>query len=348
MTAEWSLDVESAEKAGVRGSYSGVAPASKNGIATNSVPAKYAQQWRYFNSVEDGARVSKNWFKVVSAEYLNEDKYNDDEEAWYYADGSGNLYAGEMKTIKGKKYAFRDDGRMISGLKFIRDNKYDGFDVAADDDDNHPFDTEDDFIESSNWYEANGYKCYYFGDAEDGAMRTGRNTIAIDGDNYTFEFEKSGSKKGQGVTDVDDDKIYQSGMLLKAGSDEKYQVVVKLKDKAVNEDGEEIAGYKKLDDVDTLKAVDENKKAAYITYNDLSEKADAEKEAALKKAGVNKKGEDIDELYIVTGYADGYNKDSFKLVNTSGKIMDDSKYKDGEDYYYVLDGEQIVAIYTEE
>ena len=63
---------------------------------------------------------------------------------------------------------------------------------------------------------------------------------------------------------------------------------------------------------------------------------------------MNKKGEDIDELYIVTGYADGYNKDSFKLVNTSGKIMDDSKYKDGEDYYYVLDGEQIVAIYTEE
>ena len=349
MTAEWSLDVESAEKAGVRGSYSGVAPASKNDIGTNSVPAKYAQQWRYFNSVEDGARVSKNWFKVVSAEYLNEDKYNDDEEAWYYADGSGNLYAGEMKTIKGKKYAFRDDGRMISGLKFIRDNKkYDGFDVAADDDPKHPFDTEDDFIESSNWYEKNDYKCYYFGDAEDGAMRTGRTTITIDGDNYTFEFEKSGSKKGQGVTDVDDDKIYQSGMLLKAGSDEKYQVVVKLKDKAVNEDGEEIAGYKKLDDVDTLKAVDENKKAAYITYNDLSEKADAEKEAALKKAGVNKKGEDIDELYIVTGYADGYNKDSFKLVNTSGKIMDDSKYKDGEDYYYVLDGEQIVAIYTEE
>ena len=253
-----------------------------------------------------------------------------------------------MKTIKGKKYAFRDDGRMISGLKFIRDNKYDGFDVAADDDPKHPFDTEDDFIESSNWYEKNDYKCYYFGDAEDGAMRTGRTTITIDGDNYTFEFEKSGSKKGQGVTDVDDDKIYQSGMLLKAGSDEKYQVVVKLKDKAVNEDGEEIAGYKKLDDVDTLKDVDENKKAAYITYNDLSEKADAEKEAALKKAGVNKKGEDIDELYIVTGYADGYNKDSFKLVNTSGKIMDDSKYKDGEDYYYVLDGEQIVAIYTEE
>ena len=73
------------------------------------------------NSVEDGSRVSKGWFKVVAAEYLNYDKYNDDEDAWYYADGSGNLYAGEFKTIKGKKYAFRDDGRMVDGLKFIKD-----------------------------------------------------------------------------------------------------------------------------------------------------------------------------------------------------------------------------------
>ena len=224
--------------------------------------------------------MSKNWFKVVSAEYLNEDKYNDDEEAWYYADGSGNLYAGEMKTIKGKKYAFRDDGRMISGLKFIRDNDYDGFDVAADDDPKHPFDTEDDFIESSNWYEANDYKCYYFGDAEDGAMRTGRTTITIDGDNYTFEFEKSGSKKGQGVTDIDDDKIYQSGMLLKAGSDEKYQVVVKLKDATSDDDTDEvITGYKKLDDVEAFLAV-----IGKNAYDDRSGDADAAKEAALKAA----------------------------------------------------------------
>ena len=51
---------------------------------------------------------------------LNKEKYDDDEESWYYADGSGNLYAGEFKTIKGKKYAFRNDGRMVNGLKFIK------------------------------------------------------------------------------------------------------------------------------------------------------------------------------------------------------------------------------------
>ena len=65
--------------------------------------AQYSKAWKYFNSVEDGARVSKGWFKVVPAEYLNEGgKYDDDEDFWYYADGSGNLYAGEFKTIKGK------------------------------------------------------------------------------------------------------------------------------------------------------------------------------------------------------------------------------------------------------
>ena len=71
---------------------------------------------------------------------LNKEKYDDDEESWYYADGSGNLYAGEFKTIKGKKYAFRNDGRMLTGLKFIKEGDEDFADVKADDDDSRPFD----------------------------------------------------------------------------------------------------------------------------------------------------------------------------------------------------------------
>ena len=145
--------------------------------------AKYSQAWRYYNSVEDGARVSKGWFKVVSAELLNEEKYNDDEDAWYYADGSGHLYAGEFKTIKGKKYAFRNDGRMIDGLKFIKDEGT-SLDVIADDDDTFNFDNEDDFDLHAPMFEAAGYYCYYFGNGDDGAMRTNKNTVEIDGDKY--------------------------------------------------------------------------------------------------------------------------------------------------------------------
>ena len=153
MTAEWSLDVEAASKSGTRDGYST--------SATNSVSAKYAEQWRYFNSVEDGSRVSKGWFKVVAAEYLNYDKYNDDEDAWYYADGSGNLYAGEFKTIKGKKYAFRNDGRMVDGLKFINDTGS-GLSVIADDDDTYPFDDEDRFDENAPRLNKLGYKCWTY------------------------------------------------------------------------------------------------------------------------------------------------------------------------------------------
>ena len=154
---------------------------------------------------------------------LNKDKYDDDEDAWYYADGSGKLYAGEFKTIKGKKYAFRNDGRMINGLKFIKEGTNDFEDVIADDDDNHSFDNEDDFLaQASTYFEGEGYKCYYFGGDEDGAMRTGKTSLTFDGENTNFYFEKSGGKKGAGVTGEKDNKLYQSGMLLKADSDDKY------------------------------------------------------------------------------------------------------------------------------
>ena len=335
MTAEWSLDVASASKNKVDEEYS---TASKN-----DVPAKYAQQWRYFNSVEDGSRVSKGWFKVVAAEYLNYDKYNDDEEAWYYADGSGDLYAGEFKTIKGKKYGFRDDGRMIDGLKFINDEG-DGLDVKADDNDEEkfgPFDTEDDFLANAPKYERAGYKCYYFGDGDDGAMKTGKTTIEIDGDKFTFNFEESGSKKGQGTTGEDDDKIYQSGMLLKAGSDEKYQVVmVSTVPVGEGENMKNVTTYTKLDDVEEF--LD---KLGMSTDDALTE--DEIKETDLSNYGITKKASDIDELYLVKDKAD---KDVYKLVNTSGKIVDKkSRNKDGNDYYYTVDKNgQILAIYTEQ
>ena len=89
---------------------------------------------------------------------LNSGKYDDDEDAWYYADGSGNLYAGEFKTIKGKKYAFRNDGRMLSGLKFIKeDEDTQSLSVYADDDDAYNFDNEDDFLKNAvEFYEPEG------------------------------------------------------------------------------------------------------------------------------------------------------------------------------------------------
>ena len=328
MTAEWSLDVESASDNGVR--------SGNSSSSTNSVSAKYAKEWRYFNSVEDGSRVSKGWFKVVAAEYLNYDKYNDDEDAWYYADGSGNLYAGEFKTINGKKYAFRNDGRMISGLKFIKDNGTGNLDVKADDDDNYPFDDEDRFDENALWYEANGYDCYYFGDDDDGAMRTNKTSVSIGGDNYNFYFEKSGGNKGAGVTGEKDDKYYQTGKLVRAGSDEKYQAVqyVDVADKK---------GYAKLDDADDF--IDAVKDAGYSVSQDITQ-------ANIDALGINKDTDDIKEIAVITGKDGKVGTDAkqFFLVNTSGKVIDSkSKNKDGNDYQFVVaKGGAILGYYVED
>ena len=200
MVAEWSLDEEdlpgkslaSYSDAVESGDVNAGTASASNIITGKAFNAKYSEAWKYFNSVDDGARVSKGWFKVVPAEYLNDEKYNDDEDYWYYADGSGNLYAGEFKTIKGKKYAFRNDGRMIDGLKFIYEDKdAQSLTVWADDDDPYRFDSEDDFDDNAPLYEAAGYYCYYFGDGDDGAMRTNKSTVEIDGENFNFYFEKS-------------------------------------------------------------------------------------------------------------------------------------------------------------
>ena len=342
MVAEWSVDADKKPST-----------SSTASISTAEEQAKYSQAWRYYNSVEDGARVSKGWFKVVSAELLNEEKYNDDEDAWYYADGSGHLYAGEFKTIKGKKYAFRNDGRMIDGLKFIKDEGT-SLDVIADDDDTFNFDNEDDFDLHAPMFEAAGYYCYYFGNGDDGAMRTNKNTVEIDGDKYNFYFEKSGGNKGAGLTGEKDDKYYQSGKLIKAGSDDKYQVV-KVNTYGKNSDldetlaaGKDITAYDKLDDVDAfLKDLDENG-IAYYTKTDLEGMTDATAKKILSDANINKKLADLKEVYIPK--TELSTKEYF-LVGTSGKVVDSkSRNKDGNDYYYTVskkDG-SVAGIYVED
>ncbi len=285
--------------------------------------------WRYYNSVEDGARVSKGWFKVVAAEYLNEGKYNDDEDAWYYADGSGHLYAGKFETIKGKKYAFKNDGRMISGLHFILvDKDTPSLTVMDDDDKDLPFDTEDGFLDSALKYNADGYDCYYFGGGEDGSMKTNKTNVTIDGDNFNFYFSKSGSTKGTGINGEKDDKYYLAGMLLKAGSDEKYQAITYV------DDGDGLGWTK-------LPGFDEVKDAAGVKASGVSkENVDAAK-AACK--AFNKKVDDLKELYILED-------NDMKLVNTSGTVAKkNTKNKDGNDYVYVTDNKgNVKVVYVED
>ena len=379
MIAEWSIDMDDARTAlGTDLDAASVGEASwnqadrasngagsvatgTNYVATSGILggsgkyAKYSQAWKYFSDVEDGARISKGWFKVVAAENLNSEKYDDDEDAWYYADGSGNIYAGEFKTINGKKYAFRNDGRMIDGLKFIYNEKdADNLIVAADDDGSYPFDDEDAFLDSATkYYEQEGFKAYYFGGGDDGAMRTGKTTVSIDGENKNFYFEKSGANKGAGLTGEKDDKLYMAGMLLQAGSDEKYQVVEKITHNAspANATDKKYTTYQKLDDAEAF--MDRLKDFGLATVSDaLKDKSGTD--GVTVGGSVNKKAQDLKEAYNIVGFdgtlknpADKY---EYILINTSGKVIDKKgKNKDGNDYYYITDNKGIITgLYVED
>ena len=80
----------------------------------------YTRTFMYFSSPEDGARHSKSWFKVVPGYYQYLGKYEDGDDYWYYADGDGYLVTPEIKSIKGKKYAFDNKGRMKKGLQLMK------------------------------------------------------------------------------------------------------------------------------------------------------------------------------------------------------------------------------------
>ena len=284
--------------------------------------ASYSQTFMYFNSPEDGARVTRGWFKVVPGYYLNEEKYDDGDDYWYYADGDGELYAGEIKTIKGKKYAFDGYGRMIDGMVFLqmakKDNDRPDYGTIVTkfaDDGAVPYDTEDNFDDFVEYYKdeisAGIINSYYFGDADDGAMKTGRQTVEIDGDSFTFKFKDSSSSKGVGIHGEDDHKLYNAGKLIEANSDDKYKVVVYKEDN----------GVVTMTKMDTDEFIDRYCGAADDSDEDETVwTVDAEEAKGVK-------------LY---------------LVNTSGSMVKNkSAAKDGEDYKFEVGNYEIKSVTLE-
>ena len=90
MVAEWSLDEDDEKKASDTEAQEAASTASTSEAwEGNGKYAKYTQAWKYYNSVEDGSRVSKGWFKVVPAEMLNKEKPKTIEaiqKLWYRGD----------------------------------------------------------------------------------------------------------------------------------------------------------------------------------------------------------------------------------------------------------------------
>ena len=135
-------------------------------------------------------------------------------------------------------------------------------------------------------------------------------------------------------------KSAQNGKLVRAGSDEKYQVVQHIDDVANDK-----VGYDKLDDAAEV--------VAALTAHADYDVDTTVSQANLDALGVNKKLEDIQALAVFPRKADGKvgtKVADFFLVNTSGKVIDSkSKNKDGNDYNFVVaKGGSILGYYVED
>ena len=295
--------------------------------------------WRYYNSPEDGARVTKGWFKVVAPDDDNDNTFKDygvtsfapgdaedENERWYYANSDGELYVGQIKKIKGKYYGFAPEGNkagsMLTGLCALRvDNSGNITKLWARDMDS---DDLDDAMNGEGDFDGFGSDTndtlYYFGNNEDsdGALKTGSVSVNLDGDNYQFQFSKTGGAegKGRGLNGIDDSKyIYKFGMKLKAGSDDKYIVVYA--------DGDTGASDVTVHKIDT---------------------------AALRRdaveRGQNKDGDTVYAYGTLGSLVSGKASSNYYLLNTSGTIVKNkTAAKDGNDWYFYVDN-KVIKMYT--
>ncbi|MDR1765691.1 MAG: cell wall-binding protein [Lachnospiraceae bacterium] len=292
-------------------------------FSTASTPSQ-SDDWYYYGDPEDGARVTKGWFKVVPDYFLKpaadtkNDDYADGNASWYYSGSDGKLVKATFKTINGKKYLFNEGGKMQSGLKAVLTDAagdvvgIKGIDyVNVADYPSDPLKTLEGLVQA-------GYSIYYFGGGEDGSQKTGRQTASIDGDDYTFTFTKSGSDKGKGLTKVEDNKVYYGGLLQTAGTDDKYVVVFT---------GTVNATVSEATKKSISKFVD--------AYGDRTQPVASGKKIVYEPtAGI---GSDP----ILAG-------DQYYVINTAGTIIKSkSKAKDGDEYIVVVENSEIKQIYQE-
>ena len=311
----------------------------------------------YYYVNEAGAMVSNQWVAIE-----NEDAGEEDEPDayWYYFQTSGKEVKAEegkelkTKTINGRKYGFDEQGRMIDGLVFLgmaskgeEGNRYSTKEIDAkyadDSDTTGRYDTEDDFDAFVNRYAKeigdHAVNCYYFGDGDGGAMKTGKQTVEIDGENFTFKFKDSSSLKGVGITGLDDDKLYMAGKLVEANSDDKYKAVAYLE----TSDGAIYMG--KVDNADVIDFFVTNPEGDPVDANkDDSDIKYVIKDSAELKTAVQKWFADEKDVVI----SDTVKEVKLYLVNTSGSVVKSkTSAKDGEGYKFKATNKSVTEIIEE-
>ena len=200
--------------------------AGKVQVASDNVflPAKAvtSSSTVYVNG-DGGARKNQWIWAVPSEEYLEKD-YENDRASWWWADGSGKLAKNTIKKIKGKVYAFDENGRMISGLQVsaTANNGRKDFSDDAGNDNSYQDLTGEQFANLS----LTGYDIFFFSDdyAKDGSRKTGYQNVGFDDDAYQMYFNNNGKAAKDYVKKIK--KYAQNGIVLKANNDDSNYAVV--------------------------------------------------------------------------------------------------------------------------
>ena len=183
----------------------------------------------WYGKLEDGSLAKNQWIwnKPYDDAVINAQDVEDETERWFRTDASGQLVKAHTKKINGKWYAFDEEGVMKTGLIKLSKASVSGAAVAAADchdlDDVTRADIATALTDTCSVEEAG--KLHYFSDDEekDGSMKTGTMKLELADDEYTFCFAKTTGAAKHGF-DSSSKKVYNNGILLKAG-DDRYCVV---------------------------------------------------------------------------------------------------------------------------
>ena len=220
---------------------------------------------------------------------------------------------------------------MISGLVLLHMNNDTDIDFKiADNDDTDPYDTENKFNETAAKYAGQSdYHFYYFGRSDDGAMKTGKQTIDLDGDKFTFKFQTKSALKGAGINGEDDDKYYLGGKLVTADKEDKFMIA------SIDSTGNVEAGYgNSASNSLQVKAKD------LISDNTLFSKVTSTTDPDYKKDA---------QVWVAVKDANGdYVTGDFRVVNTSGTVSKSKSVKNGNDYKITVDKNKVITKIVQE
>lgn len=188
--------------------------ASGNKVWSGNLTSKSdASKISYVNG--DGSERKNTWVWAIPAEDWIQSDYDDDEYSWFYTGKDGKLVTAQVKKINGKKYAFDDAGRMLTGFVKVDD---DVVDVNVKDDNNNHYGhdkwTRDEWISKH----LEGFKYFSSDEDKDGSMKTGYQNIELSDDTYQFYFQKNGEAKTQYDSKIK--KFTVAGLVLKPTADD--------------------------------------------------------------------------------------------------------------------------------